>query len=410
MANNKVNPAEEIKRIAQEAIQNINKMTTLLENNRTSPSTSQNSSASVNNSALSELQRRFPTLNSRSTTSIPRSRSSRGARFRPYQSTAAPGRPLKSSVVTRDVIIIEKGHEQMPSRLEKVQLERKRRVISGFDVDRSWDAEELHLQLSSLLKGTEMEGLRFEIVKNCGGTLVTPNIPSGKKIDANLLFKSISPTGHIIIRLLDYLPHVDKEIEDMLSKPAFDYDKDSESENDVIVVESKRQLSSTSSSTTTANNDTNQGDEVEKEKSTEANSFSQRSDEHSDVYCPFDIQSVINKGKTLDLHDPVEVLRFLQQEINEGRELDMSSNEETLEGDVNTITVDRDSLLKSTFSELEFIDNYRRTFCVDFMGEECADSGGPRKQWIRLVHQAIKKSTLTKASVYSFQRNTFLWG
>jgi len=51
----------------------------------------------------------------------------------------------------------------MPSRLEKVQLERKRRVISGFDVDRSWDAEELHLQLSSLLRGTEMEGLKFTI-------------------------------------------------------------------------------------------------------------------------------------------------------------------------------------------------------------------------------------------------------
>jgi len=107
-AYNKVNQAEELKRIAQEAIQNVNKMTTLLENNRTSPSTTQNSSASVNNSALSELQRRFPTLNSRSTTSMPCSRSSRGARFRPYQSTAGPGRPLKSSFVTRDVIIIEK--------------------------------------------------------------------------------------------------------------------------------------------------------------------------------------------------------------------------------------------------------------------------------------------------------------
>lgn len=69
----------------------------------------------------------------------------------------------------------------------------------------------------------------------------------------------------------------------------------------------------------------------------------------------------------------------------------MSTCEETLEGDVNLITVNRDNLLESTFSELEFTRNYRCTFCVDFMGEECVDQGGPRKQWIRLVNQAIKK-------------------
>ena len=69
----------------------------------------------------------------------------------------------------------------------------------------------------------------------------------------------------------------------------------------------------------------------------------------------------------------------------------MSTYEETLNGDVNLITVNRDSLLQSTFSELEFIHNYRLTFSVDFMGEECVDQGGPRKQWIRLVNQAIKK-------------------
>lgn len=111
--------------------------------------------------------------------------------------------PVRSSIVIRDVIIIEKGHEHMPSKTEKVQMERKRRVVSGLDVVRNWDAEELHKQLSFLLKGTQMEDLRFEIVKNCGGTLLTPNIPSGKKIDATLVFKSMSPTGHIIIRLLN---------------------------------------------------------------------------------------------------------------------------------------------------------------------------------------------------------------
>ena len=46
-----------------------------------------------------------------------------------------------------------------------------------------------------LLKGTEMEGFCFEIVKNCSGALVSTNIPSGHRIDSKLLPKSIAPTG-----------------------------------------------------------------------------------------------------------------------------------------------------------------------------------------------------------------------
>lgn len=69
----------------------------------------------------------------------------------------------------------------------------------------------------------------------------------------------------------------------------------------------------------------------------------------------------------------------------------MSVFEETLEGEANMITVNRGAVLQSTFSELEFIDNYRLPFSVDFMGGECADLGGTRKEWIRLVNQAIKK-------------------
>ena len=52
--------AEEIKKIADEAIENINKTTSLI-NNRTLPPPSQNASAP--SSAINELQRRFPTLN-----------------------------------------------------------------------------------------------------------------------------------------------------------------------------------------------------------------------------------------------------------------------------------------------------------------------------------------------------------
>ena len=52
--------------------------------------------------------------------------------------------------------------------------------------------------------------------------------------------------------------------------------------------------------------------------------------------------------------------------------------------------MDRDRVLETTFSELEFIDNYRLTFKVDFMGEESVDQGGPCKEWIRLMNRQMK--------------------
>ena len=105
----------------------------------------------------------------------------------------------------------------------------------------------------------------------------------------------------------------------------------------------------------------------------------------------FDIQSVIKGAKDQGLTDPVEVLKFLQKQIVTGRALEITSCEETIEGETNYITVDRESILETTISELEYITNYRPTFQVDFMGEECVDQGGPRKEWIRPMNQAIKE-------------------
>ena len=104
-----------------------------------------------------------------------------------------------------------------------------------------------------------------------------------------------------------------------------------------------------------------------------------------------DIQSVITEGKEQGLSDPVEILRFLQTKIVTGRKLDISSPEETIEGETNFITVDRENILQSTFSELEYISNFQLTFQVDFMSEESVDLGGPRKELIRLMNQGIKE-------------------
>ena len=90
--------------------------------------------------------------------------------------------------------------DKIPTKAEKLQLEKEGRVISGFDVNKDWDSRVLHEELSKLLTCLDnIEGMLFEIVKNSGGTLIRPKIPAGKEIDAKLLLKSIAPSGCIYI-------------------------------------------------------------------------------------------------------------------------------------------------------------------------------------------------------------------
>ena len=80
--------------------------------------------------------------------------------------------------------------------------------------------------------------------------------------------------------------------------------------------------------------------------------------EEHPIQCPFDINDIISDAKSQNLQDPVELLRFLQERIVKGRQLDMTSCEETCDGETNFITIDRDKVLETTFSELEFVDDY----------------------------------------------------
>lgn len=92
------------------------------------------------------------------------------------------------------------------------------------------------------------------------------------------------------------------------------------------------------------------------------------------------------------LSDPVEILRCLQQQVIKGRALDVVDSDNTPEGETNYITVDRSNILTTTFAEFESIDDFNKTFEVDFIGEEARDLGGPRKEWIRLmINHAMKE-------------------
>ena len=88
--------------------------------------------------------------------------------------------------------------------------------------------------------------------------------------------------------------------------------------------------------------------------------------------------------------DPTEMLRFLQKKILLGRDLDVSDVSSELSGDTNYISVDRDNILETTFSELNDVNDPRITFEVQFYGEQAEDREGSRKEWIRLCNQKIQ--------------------
>ena len=84
------------------------------------------------------------------------------------------------------------------------------------------------------------------------------------------------------------------------------------------------------------------------------------------------------------------MLRYLQKKVVRGRPLEVTDPSTDMQGQTNFITVDREKILETTFEELKSVDDPRVTFEVQFYGEKAVDSGGPRREWIRLCNQQIK--------------------
>ena len=330
---------DEIIRIAESAIETITQLSNVVGRSNGAPATApSNSGSSRSENAVDELHRRFPTAGSRFNSRGSRSRSARPA---PYPSRRPAGRPRESLIVSKDVIVIEYEHDRVPSKTEKIELEKSKRVISGFEVNREWTAKQLE--------------------KECSGTLVTPNVPSGRKIDSKLLLKSIAPTGCIYIRLLAEL---DDESDEMLehsvfsirlpenqaeasftattSTSSFTTTLSSSSSSTMTLPSSSSRSSSTVSSsiitpsstnTTVATVDltvaTSHNSAGTSEESVDLLNATASNREEHPIQCPFDINAIISDAKSKNLTDPVELLRFLQERIVKGRQLDLTSLEET---------------------------------------------------------------------------------
>ena len=105
----------------------------------------------------------------------------------------------------------------------------------------------------------------------------------------------------------------------------------------------------------------------------------------------FDIQPIIDEIKRESYMDPVEILQSLQKKLHKGRDLHISSPEDTpAQGSTNYISVDRSRLLESTLAELLYVDDFRITFEVDFMGELAQDLGGPRLEWLESMNREMQ--------------------
>ena len=113
-------------------------------------------------------------------------------------------------------------------------------------------------------------------------------------------------------------------------------------------------------------------------------------EEQQKTESPHDFFSQVVNEFPVHIMEPTEMLRYLQKKIVSGRPLEVTNSSRILEGETNFITVDRHKILETTFEELKHAADPRVTFEVQFYGEQAVDSGGPRKEWIRLCNQKIK--------------------
>ena len=143
---------EDIIRIAETAIENITQLTNIV-------GRSSLPSGSSNNA---ELHWHFPTVDPRGRNTACGPPGYRRSASAPY-CWRTPGEPTESPSVTKDVVVIEYGHDRVPSKAEKAKLEKSKRVVSRFVVSKDRSAKQLEKELATLLKGTKMEGFCFKI-------------------------------------------------------------------------------------------------------------------------------------------------------------------------------------------------------------------------------------------------------
>ena len=341
--------------------------------------------------ALTELRRRFPTLSSSN------SAVGRGGSVRRHGNV---GRPSRGSAI-KDIVIVGAQVEKTPlGRYDKLLLEKKNRVITGFMIEKSWNESVLYDKVKAQFP-EDCRNIDYEFVRNVCGTLVKPNLAAGVKIDAKVLLKSIASTGVVYVRLFaDDLDDIDDSI---LSTSPFDIpDRGSGSvghssaertsmepiyvpNNEVIERSEREGLSGT------AGHSSAESMSVEP-INVPGNEVINLSESEEEVKIK-DISEIVEEIRKDCEHcqNPTEILQCAQNKILTGRQLDITDPTTEIFGDTNFILVDRENLLVTGLDEIASLTNLRLPVEVNFTGEEARDYGGPRKEFFRLMLIEIKE-------------------
>ena len=189
----------------------------------------------------------------------------------------------------------------------------------GFDINRKWDTKTLHNEILRLLPDY-VERMYFEIVKNSGGTLIRPNLPAGKDIDAKLLLKSTAdPSGWVHLRLLGELleSFMDPSDKKLLVSPFAVENTGDRMGGDGLFIDLTDAPDGVGLSLQNSANGT--------ESSNSDVSSTLNANENQSQSSSLNIKSIIRGAKKRELSDPEEVLKYLPKEIVTGRPLEVTS-------------------------------------------------------------------------------------
>ena len=403
------------------------------------PSGSESGASSGSSGCLvSELHRRFPSLQrtahrSSTPTSINRGRSN---------STQRVGRPSNEFTI-KDIIIVGLQCEKTPTtRQEKVSLQRRNRVINGFTIDKGWNEKSLYNRVKAQFP-EECKGTEFEFVKNVSGVLVKPTLASGVRINANILLKSIAPTGALCVRLLveDDPDEVDSGIQRSLDEFISEVNEDNQVES--IIVQDEVQSVRHQESNTEVESAMQQGHVAESPGNQNLGNGVQHAVESADDHGrenegQYEVQPVANEEQHVDngeqplseadyiriidnitvniideckgFQNPVLILKKAQEHILVGRQLDVVDPSTELKGKTNFVIVDRDNVFQDALAEVSLIDNLRLPLEVNFMGEGAQDFGEPRKEFFRLVLKEIKEKLFDNGLDENFAEQYYISG
>lgn len=84
------------------------------------------------------------------------------------------------------------------------------------------------------------------------------------------------------------------------------------------------------------------------------------------------------------MEEPKDVLAKYQKIFLQGRQLNAEQSGE-LEGEVFQIYISRSDPLETALEEMLLGPNIRCPLCVQFYGETALDTGGPRRDFFRLL-------------------------